>query len=979
MIGEKIKSFLVEKVPSLEKIVTPAKKAVTSISEELLEPWQRKLVERQYGIKLDESSTWGGAIEELTKLVPKDKKEFYPLKIMPGEIREALSENLDILSPESRDAFLKNPDEFVANLFSRDLDKGLSWDIKKVLAASPVIAAALLYVAPGAYDYLQSDTKSEQVYVEEKEKIIEITPYEKFINKFREIRETRNPERLEEFIEEYKGNFPSLYVLRLALLNYASGRQNRDFDLEKFNLFEKILLKTESYDNKRYNNEQSDSFDAIEILNGIIFEIKDRKDLIIRIHGLQKMILDRIPVISNVVFISLYSDDTLSKNLKEEIYQKMTPQMRVVADISVSVRKQYEKRKKIDYEPVLKRLQSAKEDGILLQYDEIRSLISHLPDKIEEVSISVKREFIRSFIDITDPSISIKLASLFLPYSKGLEDIQFELIEKSAEAGWQINNQDLLHYLSKVGSNERLQKRLIEITRININEENIPSFQFLYELKSRMHSNLFTAFLKEKLGPEWQLLTEFEETKDENSKIAVLEKIKKRFGSASERKNVYFWDKNKYHFFEYARNTPRFQESLLKSLPNELILWLARDETYRLDRAEDRGEYAKVRKESESYTAPFLYAMIAQGQELNNTSVFEVLYSKFKEKLPQYGGLDNFLREVDQKENLASRFVLTLSFFGKLGELVSDEKSAEYWGEKIISFFSGKEMDKNSVFLTPTLENIFSGSAPKLKSFLEKKFLELAEKFPAGSKEKQMFELILAQYGNKFSNERKEDALKISAEARKSFEKYFSIPVKDWIDQKGVLQSHMFFHPDHAYHFARLLEAAENEGYKIVNRAVKDKKDAEITLERQSNGYPAKTLRIVATISGNPEITKTLEFDKTPIIGHRGHSYQLEQTFSEKANITKPTLFFFGSCGGFRAIPKIARKYGPKAVFLATLGVGKGEVNTQIFLYLQRSIGEQGITKWDKLAENMSASLKKDAKEYVFPHQLPILQLFDKK
>ena len=71
--------------------------------------------------------------------------------------------------------------------------------------------------------------------------------------------------------------------------------------------------------------------------------------------------------------------------------------------------------------------------------------------------------------------------------------------------------------------------------------------------------------------------------------------------------------------------------------------------------------------------------MIAQGQELNNTSVFEVLYNKFKEKLPKYGGLDSFLRETDQKENITSRFVLTLSFFGKLGELVGDEKSSEYW------------------------------------------------------------------------------------------------------------------------------------------------------------------------------------------------------------------------------------------------------------------------------------------------------------
>ena len=275
--------------------------------------------------------------------------------------------------------------------------------------------------------------------------------------------------------------------------------------------------------------------------------------------------------------------------------------------------------------------------------------------------------------------------------------------------------------------------------------------------------------------------------------------------------------------------------------------------------------------------------------------------------------------------------------------------------------------------------NIFSGSSPRLKDYLERQFLELARKSPAGSKERQMFELILAQYGDKFSKERKEEALKLSAKARESSEKYFSIPVKDWIDDKGVLQSHMFFHPDHVYHFARLLEAAENEGYKVVNRVVKDKKDAEITLERQSKGTPAKTLRIIATMSGDPKIAQTLEFGKTPIIGHRGHSYQLEQTFSEKAEVSKPTLFFFGSCGGFRAIPEIAKKYGPKAVFIATLGVGRGEVNTQILLHLQRSIGEQGITRWDKLSESMSAYLKKDAKEYVFPHQLPILQLFEKR
>lgn len=978
MIGEKIKSFIIEKVPSLEKIIGLSRKEKLSISEELLEPWQRALVEKQYGIKLDESSTWGGAIEELIRFVPTEQKGFYAPKITTQEVREALSENIDILSPESREVFEKNPYKFVDDLFSRDLDKNLGWDIRKVLAASPVIAAALIWVSPGIYDYLQNNVKSEQDYDKEekgtREEIREITPYKELVH---ELRKTRNPEMLNELIEEYKGNFPDLYVLQAALRNYAFGGQNREFDLDYFNFLEKILLKTESH-----NNQQFDSFYVIESLNNLIFEIKDKKDLIIRTHGLQKMILDRILIISDVNFSLLYSNDLLPKNLKEEVYQKMTSQMRVVADIVASVMKQHEKGKKIDSGLILKRLQLAKKDGILLQYEEIKFIIRYLPYKIEEVSISINRELIRSLIDIADPNLSIQLAELFLPHSKGLEDIQFELIEKSAAAGWRIHNTgSIFRKLSEVGLNERLQKRLVEITRID--EEKSPRFRFLRELKPIMHPNLFTAFLKEKFNPDWQLLMEFEETKDEGSKITALEKIKKRFkgkiDDKSDRGNDYFWDNNSYDFFEHARNMPRLQEALLRSLPNGSILMLTRDETYRLDRNEDRGEYAKVRKEAEGYTAPFLYAMIAQGQELNNTSVFEVLYDKFKEKLPQYGGLDNFLREVDQKGGLASRFVLTLSFFGKLGELVGDEKSAEYWGEKIISFFSGKEMGTNSVFLTPTLENIFSGSAPKLKNYLEKKFLELAKKSPAYSKEKRMFELILAQYGDKFSNERKEDALKISAEARKSFEKYFSIPVKDWIDQKGVLQSHMFFHPDHAYHFARLLEAAESEGYAIVKRVVKDKKDAEITLERQSKGYPAKTLRIVATMSGDPKVTETLELDKTPIIGHRGHSYQLEQTFSAKANITKPTLFFFGSCGGFRAIPEIAQKYGSKAVFLATLGVGKGEVNTQILLYLQRSIGEQGITRWDKLAENMSASLKKEAKEYVFPHQLPILQLFDEK
>ncbi|TSC73964.1 MAG: hypothetical protein G01um101444_408, partial [Parcubacteria group bacterium Gr01-1014_44] len=814
MAGEKIKSFLRENVPGFEKIISPAKKSRHSISEELLEPWQKELIERRYGVKLDESSTFGGAIEELTKPVKTKQKGVYEFRISMNEIKEALEENVDLLSPESRELFEKDSDYFVGDLFFHHPDKGISWDIKKALAASPVIAAALIWAAPGTYEYLQGGGRTESVSSEKKveTRITYETPYEKLISAMKKEKDT---DKLKELVEKHEGNFPDLAALYHAANNFIWGKKGLDFEL-----LEKILSKTNIPKPEEYYIAEPHISMLIRDIGYYITsdKIKDKKDVVARGHNLQKNLLDRISTISYLDFAFNYSSGRLPQQLKQEMYQKMTSPLRVVADVVAVLKHNMEK--KASYEPIVKRLQSAKAEGVLLNRNEIITITTYFPHEKAGVSLSTRKEILRSLIDIADPNLSEQLAQLLLSYSHGLADIQTELIEKSSAAGWRIDNtQDVFRFIRNVGSNEALQKKIVEITQTN--DERAPDFLMLRDLKNSMRPNLFTALIKEKLNPAWRLLDEFDAAGDEDSKIIILKKIKEWSESAKksdERKYYDFWSNNSRVFFEQARKMQRLQEVFLNFAPKNAILRIARDETFRLDREEDSGQYDKVRAQAKDYIAPFLYAMIAQGQELNNTSVFEVLYNELKSKLSQYGGLEKFLDTADSEGTLKSRFILTLSFFGKLGELVTDEKSAEHWGQTIAGFFTGNEAGANSIFLTPTLENIFSGSAPKPKNYLEKKFLELAKKSPPDSKEGQIFELILAQYGDKFSKETKEEASQLSAKARESFEKYFSIPVKDWIDEKGILQSQMFFHPDHAYHFARLLEMAEEEGYKVVNR-----------------------------------------------------------------------------------------------------------------------------------------------------------------
>jgi hypothetical protein len=81
-------------------------------------------------------------------------------------------------------------------------------------------------------------------------------------------------------------------------------------------------------------------------------------------------------------------------------------------------------------------------------------------------------------------------------------------------------------------------------------------------------------------------------------------------------------------------------------------------------------------------------------------------------------------------------------------------------------------------------------------------------------------------------------------------------------------------------------------------------------------------------------INKTIDDESYAMVGHRGHSYQLPETFSPfEDHRNKQKLLYIGSCGGFRSIPQLMHYYFGN-YFIATESVGVGAVNNEVAYHL---------------------------------------------
>lgn len=483
--------------------------------------------------------------------------------------------------------------------------------------------------------------------------------------------------------------------------------------------------------------------------------------------------------------------------------------------------------------------------------------------------------------------------------------------------------------------------------------------------------------------PEVQFLFDLEQCEFTEERLRI---IKKFINSQPKPIKFQDWD-NLEIAIKLTKEDKKAQELILK-IDSPDFKWainsVSREFSHELNQLHDQGKYQEQKKMLQKLSPLMFYYMIAQGQELY-TSSFQLIYGYLKEELEKEKiTLRQYLEEIDPNREFAAKFILTMSYFDRLGDLLTKEESS-FWATAFLALLcDNSKYQENAFFLMPTIEKVFSSRIPGFKEIFEEALITKYQSCVSSDFQclyadlKMILEIIIWKFRDKFSPKHQETVHKIASKV--NYIPPLEIPYQDWFTKKrSTLTVQLYFYPGHESHLAELSQLAIDQKFEVVEKKYEKKKLKELILEKkvnQTNGS-IRLIRIINTITDYPNAKEAIENPDIQTIGHRGHSFELDDTFWQSAKPPYSKLLFFGSCGGFRDIPGIVKLYGGKgAQFIATLGTGKGSVNNRLLLYVLNQIAFNSPKTWSMIRKALPPNLKDATRDYVFPDELPMVILY---
>ncbi|MCG2719521.1 MAG: hypothetical protein L6266_02140, partial [Nanoarchaeota archaeon] len=413
-------------------------------------------------------------------------------------------------------------------------------------------------------------------------------------------------------------------------------------------------------------------------------------------------------------------------------------------------------------------------------------------------------------------------------------------------------------------------------------------------------------------------------------------------------------------------------------------------------------------KAASELTPEIIYFTIAQGDEIF-TSSFNLLYDNLAYKLNNGKGILtqaierrtqvqqrivdegkckilDYIGNIDREEKRLTRFLMTSSLYGRLDEIMPKEKiEQEKFLNKIVSYVIGVN---DAFYLAPTFETIFTKDT-KYKETLENILIKNYEK------DKNItYGLILLSNQQKISETNKIKVNDIVAELNKEYgikENDLEIP-QEWYakenpDDSLEFKFKLYFHPETdnddpkiTTHSRIMTDYFTKRGYsQHIN-----KKSERILTKTKINKYGEKIkLKFILSNKENIKLKEDTKDAKTILIGHGGHSYDVEKTFDDYVgddNINTK-LAFLRSCGGFNQIPYINRLFEGKVQVIGTKNMGQGIVNNAILYELAEALTDKP-KMWKEIYKQIEKNIQKNHpkfiecfKTYSFPGDLPSLIL----
>ncbi|WYD81353.1 MAG: hypothetical protein V8K32_03005 [Candidatus Electrothrix gigas] len=408
---------------------------------------------------------------------------------------------------------------------------------------------------------------------------------------------------------------------------------------------------------------------------------------------------------------------------------------------------------------------------------------------------------------------------------------------------------------------------------------------------------------------------------------------------------------------------------------------------------------------AQDLTSANMYALLAQGSELYDSSFRDILVPLLKKRIytAYQRNLLTFLKATDPSNLLVSSFIVSLAQKGKLTTFFP-KKAAEQ--KKILDLVAASAFKDEDTIL------LFSATFRHLLKVLEQDVrYYLVEKMVAAdngrSSLSRLITVILQYYLQEYPNLLNSSAQQLIRQTVQrngavNLDKYLVTPFAEWKKDKR-LGSISIFHPDDdgRKSFVSNAQNLIKHGYKIEfskrytsyqEVAVREMSKRAIQRARSGKGIAAlfdtmrrspfaavfvkkvngidinHTVYVYANAADQQVLMKRFLQGDDEMFAQRGHSYwrseqitdPLEKLKEDKQisayDFTKRQRFLsLGSCGGVKAYTKLTRMFLGHIDILATIGTGMAIINDPYNRNFFETVAKSpsSIT-WEDMAEKSS-------------------------
>ena len=379
----------------------------------------------------------------------------------------------------------------------------------------------------------------------------------------------------------------------------------------------------------------------------------------------------------------------------------------------------------------------------------------------------------------------------------------------------------------------------------------------------------------------------------------------------------------------------------------------------------------------EDLTSANIYALLAQGSELYDSSFRDILVPILKKRIRkkyEYNLLV-FLRATDPANFLVSSFIVSLAQKGKLTTFFP-EKAGEQ--KKILDLVAASAFKNEDTILlfSATFRHLLKVLAPDVRYYLIQKMVQADNGQGSFSK---LITVILQYYLQEYPDLLNAESRQLIQKTVKrngavDLEKYLRTPFREWKQDKR-LGSISIFHPDDDGRTSFVSNAQNllKNGYKMIfseqytppqNAAARQAGKQAVQRASSGKGLAAlfkamrrspfavafvkkvKGIRISHTVyvyAGEADqqlLMKRFLQGDDEMFAQRGHSYWRSEQITDPleklkenqeitaGDLTKRQRFLsLGSCGGVKAYTKLTRMFLGHIDILATIGTGIAMIN----------------------------------------------------